>query len=246
MLTFFFAFLGAVTASFAGVVAERIHTGGSFVTGRSACDSCGTMLHARDLVPVLSWLLAQGRCRMCGSRVSVRHVLGEVLLALVFALGYQRLGFTPALLPFLLACGILAFIVLYDLRHTIVPLVAALLLIAAALWYALLTASSMHVFGITLLGAGLIGSGFLAVYLLSRGRAMGLGDAPVACAVAMLAGSAMLAGLLFSFWIGAVIGVVILVRSPKGHRMGIELPFVPFLAAGFLLALFTQWNPFTF
>jgi len=25
--------------------------------------------------------------------------------------------------------------------------------------------------------------------------------------------------------------------------MGIEVPFVPFLAAGYLLAFFTQWNP---
>ena len=27
--------------------------------------------------------------------------------------------------------------------------------------------------------------------------------------------------------------------------MGVEVPFAPFLAAGFLLAYFTQWNPFT-
>jgi prepilin signal peptidase PulO-like enzyme (type II secretory pathway) len=27
--------------------------------------------------------------------------------------------------------------------------------------------------------------------------------------------------------------------------MGVEVPFAPFLAAGFLLAYFTAWNPFT-
>jgi prepilin signal peptidase PulO-like enzyme (type II secretory pathway) len=37
-----------------------------------------------------------------------------------------------------------------------------------------------------------------------------------------------------------------LVGRPKGHRMGIEVPFVPFLAVGFLLAYFTQWTPFLF
>jgi prepilin signal peptidase PulO-like enzyme (type II secretory pathway) len=75
---------------------------------------------------------------------------------------------------------------------------------------------------------------------------MGLGDAPVALALALLAGPGLaLAGLLFSFWIGALVGIAILVSRPKGHRMGIEVPFVPFLAAGYLLAFFTRWNPLT-
>jgi len=41
-----------------------------------------------------------------------------------------------------------------------------------------------------------------------------------------------------------VVGIVLLARAPRGARMGIEVPFAPFLAAGFLLAYFTQWDPF--
>jgi prepilin signal peptidase PulO-like enzyme (type II secretory pathway) len=33
---------------------------------------------------------------------------------------------------------------------------------------------------------------------------------------------------------------------PKGSRIGVEVPFAPFLAAGFILAYVTQWNPFLF
>lgn len=244
MLTFAFALLGAITASFAGVVAERIHTGHSFVTGRSACDSCGTLLKAHELVPILSWLLAEGRCRTCGSRIPFRHAAFEAALALVFALAYGRLGLTLPLIPFLVACAVLMFLVLYDLRHTIVPMAPVVALILAALGFSLLAAMGPHQLGLWLMGAGLIGLGFLLAFLLSRGRAMGLGDAPVALALALLAGPMMLSGLLFSFWIGAAIGIIVLVASPKGHRIGIEVPFVPFLAAGFLLAIFTQWTPF--
>jgi prepilin signal peptidase PulO-like enzyme (type II secretory pathway) len=75
---------------------------------------------------------------------------------------------------------------------------------------------------------------------------MGLGDAPVALALSLVAGTNAFSGLLFSFWIGAVIGIGILALYPRGHRMGIEVPFVPFLAAGYLLAFFTQWNPLLF
>lgn len=241
-----FALLGSIVASFAGVVSERLYTGTSFVTGRSQCDSCGHPLGALDLIPVLSWMLARGRCRRCLARVPFRHVMSEAALGLVFALAFVRFGLTPALAAYLAAFSALAFIVLYDLRHTIVPMGSACLLLVSSLLAALLSVPDMHAFGGVLLGAGLIGSGFFLAYALSHGRAMGLGDAPVALSLSLLAGPLMLSGLLFSFWIGALIGVGILVAAPKGHRIGIEVPFVPFLAAGFLLAIFTQWTPFLF
>ncbi|MFH1178260.1 MAG: hypothetical protein V1711_00840, partial [bacterium] len=79
-----------------------------------------------------------------------------------------------------------------------------------------------------------------------RGRAMGLADSPLVFGLALLTGDSAFPGFIFSFWIGAVIGILLLARRPRGTRMGVEVPFAPFLAAGFLLAYFTQWNPFAF
>lgn len=243
ILAIFFGALGAIIASFAGVVAERIYTGESWTKDRSRCNSCGRTLGALDLVPVLSWVFSGGKCTPCGARVSGLYALSELALGAVFVLAYLTLGLTLLLPLFLIAVSLLAFIVLYDLRHTIVPQVASNLLILVSLGYAYLAASDMRSFGLTLLVAGTIGFGFFLMHALSRGRAMGLGDSPIALALSLLVGSAAIPGLLFSFWIGALCAVFILVRYPKGHRMGIEVPFVPFLAAGYLLAFFTQWNP---
>ena len=238
-----FAF-GAVIASFLGVVAERLHTGESWVKGRSRCNSCAEHLTGRDLVPVFSWLFAGGRCRACGSRVPVSYMVGEATLGSVFLLGYLALGLSAALILFLFIASVLAFIVLYDLRHTVVPVFASNTLIVLGVLYALLTAENLSALGLTFLVSGAIGLFFFLVYALSRGRAMGLGDAPVALALSLLVGGSLaLPGFLFSFWIGGIVGIAILVSRPEGRRMGIEVPFVPFLAAGYLLAFFTQWNP---
>jgi prepilin signal peptidase PulO-like enzyme (type II secretory pathway) len=101
----------------------------------------------------------------------------------------------------------------------------------------------LDVLGTTLFTAGMIGLAFLLLHLLSGGRAMGLGDAPVALSLSLLCAPYAFSGVLFSFWIGAIIGIAILVMRRGGPRMGIEVPFVPFLAAGYLLAYFIQWNP---
>ncbi len=94
--------------------------------------------------------------------------------------------------------------------------------------------------------AGVIGLGFLLMHVLSKGKAMGLGDAPIALALSLMVAPYAFAGLLFSFWIGALLGIGILATRQGGPTMGIEVPFVPFMAAGFLLAYFLQWNPLSF
>ncbi len=235
--------LGAIVASFSGVVAGRLHTGEPWVSGRSRCDSCGRFLSPLDLVPILAWLLSLGRCRTCGSRVPAAYPAFEALLGAVFALSYHALGLTLALAAFLAAVSVLAFIVLYDLRHTVVPSGASLLLAGACVLSAWLSAPSLAAFGGALVAGGIIGLGFLAAHAFSKGRVMGLGDAPVAFSLAVLASPFAFAGLLFSFWTGAVIGIALLFTRQGGPKMGIEVPFVPFLALGFLLAYFVQWNP---
>lgn len=235
---------GALFASFVGVIVERINTGNTWMNDRSRCDSCQTPLTALDLFPVLSWLCARGRCRHCGSRVPVRHVLVEGITAAVWCAAFLKLGFTVSLIFFLLGSLVLLFIVLYDMRHTIVPTIPVIAFVLLAGLFAFSHVASFMEFGITLVVAGLFGAIFLLFYVLSQGRAMGLGDAPVALGLSLIVGPVLaLPGLLFSFWIGALYGIMVLVSTPRGHRMGIEVPFVPFLALGYLLAFFTGWNP---
>ncbi len=239
---FFITVLGAIIGSFAGVVAERLFTGESWMMDRSRCNSCARELSGLDLVPVLSWLVFSGRCRSCGSKIPVLYAIVEGTLAVLFLLSYLKLGLSLSLLFLLVFLGVLMVTVLYDLRHTIVPPGASALLIVLSLGYAFISYPT-HALGLYLMIAGGIGLAFTLFFLLSGGRAMGLGDAPIAFALSLLVGSQAISGLLFSFWIGAAVGIVILVTRPKGARMGIEVPFVPFMAAGFLLAFFTLWNP---
>ena len=74
---FFLFALGALFASFITVIAERAYTGQSWSSGRSRCNSCRETLEARDLVPIVSWLMGGGKCRRCGSRLPWAYVLGE-------------------------------------------------------------------------------------------------------------------------------------------------------------------------
>lgn len=238
-----FFFLGAILASFTSVIAERIYTGQSWMRGRSRCNSCRRTLEILDLVPVFSLLVWGGRCRTCRSRIPLLYTIYEAALGSAFVFSYLTIGLSVALFLFLASLVGLFFIVVYDMRHTIVPWGSVILLGIFSLLFAVFRMTSWESLNIVILVAGAIGLFFFLMHALSKGRWMGLGDAPVAFVLSLLVGGAAIPGLLFSFWIGAAIGIVILVMRRGGPTMGIELPFVPFLALGYLLAFFTQWNP---
>jgi len=242
MLSVFFFVLGAVVASFVGVIAARLHTGQSFLKGRSRCDACTAVLKPLSLVPVLSYIASRGRALCCGASVSVLSPLTELLLGGLFVFSFMRLGFSFALVSMLISLSLMLVLVLYDLAHQILPPVPLGLFVGTSLLTGFL--SSPTTFLSTAGIAILLALGIASLHFFSRGRAMGLADAPFTLGCALLVGSSALAGFIFSFWIGAVIGIAILLRRPRGSRTRVEVPFAPFLAAGFLLAYFTHWDPF--
>ncbi|MBI2025170.1 prepilin peptidase [Candidatus Kaiserbacteria bacterium] len=239
-----FFVIGAIIASFAGVVSERLHTGQGFLTGRSSCNACNAPLSTFALIPIVSYFISHGRSLCCEARISARAPVTEILLGALFVLSYLNLGITVALPFFLISLSALLALVLYDLAHQILPpsLLAVFIAASAAARF-FISASISDLF--SSLAAALLIALFLAlIHFASSGRAMGLADAPLAFGLSLLAGPNAFSGFIFSFWIGAVIGITLLLRRPRGSRMGVEVPFAPYLAAGFLLAYFTQWNIF--
>ncbi len=63
------ALIAPFVGSFLGVLALRLPARRPVVFGRSQCPDCGAPLGIADLVPIVSWLAARGRCRHCGAPV---------------------------------------------------------------------------------------------------------------------------------------------------------------------------------
>ncbi|MBO9622746.1 MAG: prepilin peptidase [Sphingomonas sp.] len=71
--------LGLVFGSFIATLAIRWPQERSALKGRSQCDGCGKGLGARELVPVLSYVLQRGRCRACGAAIAPSHLVTELI-----------------------------------------------------------------------------------------------------------------------------------------------------------------------
>jgi prepilin signal peptidase PulO-like enzyme (type II secretory pathway) len=78
------AIFGALVGSFLNVVFWRVPRGESIVYPGSHCPACETPLRPYELIPVVSWIALRGRCRTCGSRISLRYPAIEVAGAVAF------------------------------------------------------------------------------------------------------------------------------------------------------------------
>lgn len=77
---------GLALGSFLNVCIDRLPRGQSILRPRSHCPHCDTVLAARDLVPVLSYLLLRGRCRYCSTPIPRRVLYVEAGTALAILL----------------------------------------------------------------------------------------------------------------------------------------------------------------
>ena len=247
MLSFFVFLFGLAVGSFLNAVIFRMEKRESALKGRSYCPSCKHQLSWQDLIPLLSFVLLQGKCRYCRASISLQYPLVELGTAAVFLLIFAS-GEMSTVVEFLhvgflfTIASLLVVIFVYDLKHYLIPdkiLYSAVFV--SGIWYL--------VFGIFLdlytkyyilntlysaLGAAVF---FLAIYLVSRGTWMGFGDVKLALFMGLFLGwPNILVALFFAFTAGAVVGVALVIVKKKQFRS--QVPFGPFLIAGTFFALF--------
>lgn len=232
---------GLIIGSFLNVLALRYNSGVN-IGGRSKCPSCGKVLKPLELIPVLSFIFMGGRCRGCKARISSQYPLVELFTALVFVTVFN------AALPFYVNALLLSVfslyiaILIYDLKHQIIPDGMAYLSTALAFLYRLYMGGDR----LDYLAGIILAAIFALIWLISKGRAMGLGDAKLVLSLGLLLGGAAgFSGIILSFWIGATAGLILLVlprTNPlwgRSKRITIKsaIPFAPFLIVGGWLAL---------
>ena len=134
---------GLLVGSFLNVVIHRLPLGISVVFPASHCPGCETEIKPWDNIPVLSYLWLRGRCRSCGTSISLRYPAVELVTGLLFCAVAWRFGPTWWTTIHCLFVAALITAAMIDYDHQIIPdsislggLVAALLLVpAASAWY---------------------------------------------------------------------------------------------------------------
>ncbi len=211
----------------------------NLVVPRSSCPSCGHAIRWYENIPVLSWLALRGKCSACKAPISLRYPLVELVTAAFFVLCGWRFGLGLQAAAWAAFAALLICLFLIDMDTQILPddlnyLLLWTGLLAAAVGWTVPLASA--VWGAAL--GYLVFWAIFQLFKLATGKeGMGYGDFKLLAALgAWLGAEYLLAIVLLSSIVGAVIGILLLVVGKLANK-DIPMPFGPYLAGAGLLAL---------
>ncbi|HOM77910.1 MAG TPA: prepilin peptidase [bacterium] len=248
-LPYFLIFLfGLFVGSFLNVVADRSCRGEGFLSGRSYCEFCKTVLKVADLVPVFSFLASFGVCRYCKRKLSIVYPLSEVLTGLMFVLALSLSNYATApsvgtfgkLIFLLLVFSAYIAIFLADFKYQLIP---NIVVIPATVFVGVIKLLSFFVnsggladFGVNLLTAFLLAGFFWILHLVTKGKGMGFGDVRLALLIGLFHNFPQnIVAIFGSFVIGAVFSLLLMLFGRAGMKT--KIAFGPFMVISSVLTL---------
>jgi len=239
---------GLALGSFVNAFVWRLHEGKDWVKDRSECVHCHHKLAAKDLIPVVSYILLKGKCRYCKNPINdspwVELIVPALFVAsyLAWPMALTGEGLFTFIVWLILVVGFVILAV-YDLKWFLLPdkVVFPLIILAAiqVLVVAIFYQSFWEAIVGGLLGAIVLSGLFYILHKVSKGAWIGFGDVKLAIVLGLLAGGLLESALVL--FAASVLGMLLslpLLLTGKAKR-GTHIPFGPFLLAGmFITQLF--------
>ena len=214
----------------------------NIVVPRSACPHCGHQLRASENIPVISYLFLKGKCSGCGTPISKRYPIIELMTMVFSVLVAWRFGFTWQCAAALFLTWALISASMIDFDHKLLPDDITL----PFLWIGILK----NLFGwFAISYDSIIGAiaGYLSLWcvywafkLLTGKEGMGYGDFKLLAVFGAWLGWQALPGIiLLSSFVGAMVGIALIII--KGRDKNIPIPFGPYLAtAGWIYLMWGE------
>lgn len=204
----------------------------------STCPSCGHKIRAWENIPVLSWVFLGGKCSGCKAPISARYPVIEAVTALFSVFTVVILGPSATALWSLLLVWALVALAVIDFDTQLLPdsITLPLMWLGLILSYFGLLGEFTAAFWGAVIGYLALWSVYWLFKLATGKEGMGHGDFKLLAALGAWLGWELLpAVILLSSFVGAVVGIALMVF--KQHGREVPIPFGPYLAAAGLLCL---------
>ena len=243
----FVIILGGLWGSFANVCICRLPMDKGVVSGRSFCPKCKKLITWKDNIPIISFLLLNGKCRNCKKKISTQYLIIELITIIYFLVIYYLFSISITTLLFIILGLFFIIIFFIDLKHYIIPniLTFSLMVIGFVKSFAPNLNPIFPSFINSLIG-GIFG--YLIIWSiiyfykqLRNKEGMGLGDAKLISAIGFWFGWISIPFVIF---LSSIIALLFVIPSllKKSKKLSSQIPFGPYIIIGTLIYLIFESN----
>ncbi len=227
--TIYFVF-GITIGSFVNVCIFRLPEGKSIIIPPSHCNTCGKNINNFDLIPIISFLILRGRCRNCGTKLSILYPFIELTNGVLYLISFYYFGFTLTSAVMCLLFSTLTAIFMIDLKHKIIPDSLNIFILCLGVFSLVVSRQDVvsHLSGLLIVSVPIF-----IIALLTNG--FGGGDVKLFAAVGLLLGFKLILLTAFIAIItGGIFGAYLLLI--KNKKLKSEMPFGPFIVIGIFIS----------
>ena len=233
--------MGAVFASFFGVIIARVPNNQSIVKPSSRCDECGHELKWYENVPIVSYICLKGRCSKCKTKIDGFYFIYEIIGGLTLLGVSYRYGISIDCLFVSFIALLLLLIAGYDYKtHYVLDCFLIILFVLCFIYflYRVLVLKEDFIIYIISVICAILFFVLLRVIMskIMNREAMGLGDVYLVGIMALiLEPFEFVLAILFASLFGSIISII-RIKTNKDDRTD-EIAFCPYLCFGFYMIL---------
>jgi len=222
---------GITIGSFLNVCIYRLPAGQSVILTRSHCTKCEKDIRFYDLIPIISYIFLNGKCRFCSEKISIRYPIIELLNGILYIIAFLKFGISAETILYCLLSSVLLVIVIIDYEHQIIPNELVIVTIAIGIFYNILKGEIVH----QIIGFFAASSILYLIAIISKGG-IGGGDIKMVAAFGFCIGWQK---ILLSLFLGSLVGsvVAIYLMFYKNYNRKTAVPFGPFIAIGIYISI---------
>ncbi len=236
--------IGAVIGSFLNVCIYRIPKGESVSFPSSHCPVCKERIKWYDNIPIASYIVLGGKCRVCKSKISIQYPIIEVINGIFFLLVYLKFGFSLLSIKYFIFVSILLILSMIDLKSYFLPDSLTFTLIILGIILNFLSGFSLE---LSFLGASTYAFPFLIIYgfgeYVFKKEALGFGDIKLASGIGAFLGYTgfyyLYLWFTVTFVLGSIISLILIGLKIKERKE--QIPFAPYLSLAAIIMMLLFW-----
>ena len=168
--------IGLILGSFINVLAYRLPNDMPVILSRSQCPKCNMIIPLYRNIPIITYVIQNGRCHNCKNKISINYFIVELIIGIIWIFGAVYYNQLNEAMYYNIISSLLLAIAYIDKKYFIIPLELSISIFIIILSYLFIFDNILENFNGIIYGLGYLSFIFILTKIITKRQGLGYGD----------------------------------------------------------------------